>query len=693
MNNFPEKTADSQPPPIEKLDTLLDILVELTTTDPQELSDNSDRKILDRSEEEQLHDSQIKNDRESCLYNLYKLVNNLRERQLQSEKKINDSLDTINNLIPLIEELINIRSEDKQQLIIKTIAPVIDEIIEKKAAQDSQKMGSVIAPILPEAIAREIAISPGEIAKSLAPEIANSIEEQIKIDRDSISRTIGPEMGKAIKTQIELEKDSMVDALYPVIGSTISKYMTEVINSINDRVETALSFEGFKRKIQAKIRGVSEAELILTEAVNFEVKAVFLIDKISGLVIEEAQIQSEPKLESEMLGGMLTAIRSFVNDCIENSELNQIEYGNSKIILEVAGYCYLAVIIVGEPSQKFIKEIRNIFGKIVVRYGKIIKNFDGDRAIIPREVRDELENLIKTTRNKKVAKFPATILVIFIALIGAVASPLVYLYWRNTMINQIESNAEIALDSAPELSIYRLIPRVEGDKLIISGKVPAITLRQQAIKILQNIAIEENLSLENQIIVVRLPPDLEVTAREVQTISSIFNFQKGWKIESDFDKQTQTVTLKGKVYNEDSISQIISAYKQIPGVNIVVSSLQVNLPTIKTRIYFNLGSAEIVARDFDTKIKQIKNFLDRHPELHLRIIGHGDRQGKISDNEELAIKRAIATGNALKNVGINPTRLQISASSRLATDSSQNQSLWLNRYVSFETFVPATIIE
>ena len=694
MNDFPEKTADSQYPPLEKLDTLLDILVELTTTEEQELSDrNNDEKVLNLFKGDRIQDSQMNNLHESPLSDLYKLVNNLRERQLHSEKKINDSLDTINDLLPLIKELINIKYENQQKSIVKTIVPVIDEIIKKKASQDIQKIGSVMAPILPKAIEQEIEISPGEIAKALAPEIAHSIQEQIKIDKDSISRTIGPEMGKAIKAQIELEKDSMVDALYPVIGDTISKYMTEVISSINHKVENALSLNGIQRKIQAKIQGVTEAELILAETINFEVKAVFLIDKTSGLIIEEVQITSQPQLESEMLGGMLTAIRSFVNDCIEKSELNQIEYGNSKIILEVAGYCYLAVIIKGEPSQKFLQEIRDIFSKIILRYGKQIRNFDGDRAIIPGRVRGELEKLIQTDINKKTSKFPTTIVAVSIALTSAIALPLAYFYWRDSINNKIESNAVVAIEATPELSIYRLVPRVRDGKLIVSGKVPNDHSRQQAITILQNIALEKNLSLENQIIAVQLPPDLTVTEREVQTISSIFNLQQGLKIQSEFDKQTQTVTIKGNVDNDNSIPQIISVYKQIPGVNIVVSNLQVNLPTINTRIYFNLGSAEIIYRDFDTKIKSIKEFLDRYPKLHLRIIGHGDGEGKVNYNQKLAIERAIAVGNALKNFGINSTRLHISGSSKTHRYLFQNQPLWLNRYVYFEPFIPSTIIE
>ncbi|MDT9190586.1 MAG: hypothetical protein P5681_22700 [Limnospira sp. PMC 894.15] len=210
---------------------------------------------------------------------------------------------------------------------------------------------------------------PEEVAKALAQEIAIALREQRKLDQNAIANALAPEMGKAIKEQIRLESDAMVDALYPVIGNTISKYLAEAVQNINDKVANAFSVEGVARKIKAKVKGVSEAELILQESIPFAVQAIFLIHKNSGLVISEVQASGSYSLESEMVAGMLTAIRSFVNDCIVQinnySELNEIEYGNYKIILEVAGYCYFAVVTKGEPSPEFITKMRQTMGIIV----------------------------------------------------------------------------------------------------------------------------------------------------------------------------------------------------------------------------------------------------------------------------------------------------------------------------------------
>ncbi|HEY9709799.1 MAG TPA: hypothetical protein V6D48_16450, partial [Oculatellaceae cyanobacterium] len=280
------------------------------------------------------------------------------------EHQIYEPTELTNLLLPLIAEILTLKVAESRQEIAQAIGPVVDEMIQHRAQEDLVALGSALAPVLSEAVVQQVTNSPGDLAKAL-----------------------GPEMGTAIKEQITLERDAMVDALYPVIGSTVSKYFAEVIRAINRKVESTFSLEGISRKIRAKMQGVSEAELILREAMPFTVQAIFLIHKASGLVISEVQPLDTQRLESEMVAGMLTAIRSFVNDCIAQSgdvsEIDQIEYGNSKIILEVAGYCYLAVVIQGEHPTSFIQQMRKTLVAIVQRHSKSIELFDGDPSNVP----------------------------------------------------------------------------------------------------------------------------------------------------------------------------------------------------------------------------------------------------------------------------------------------------------------------
>ena len=606
----------------------------------------------------------------------------------KKERQIDDLATSMNSIIPLVVELLSIKTNDSREAILKAIVPIIDKIIDERSTQDNQSMAAVIAKILPSAISQEIRSQPQSIAKAIAPEVAFSIEEQIVIDEDAISRALGSEMGKAIKAQIALERDAMVDALYPVIGSTISKYMAEVVRSINEKVEETLSPKGISRKIRAKMQGVSEAELILREAIGYSIRAIFLIDKASGLVIQEIQPLTENILDSDMVAGMLTAIRSFANDCIASgSELDEIDYGNFRIILETAGYCYVAVVVNGEPDQEFRDRIRQTFSQIVLKYGKQIENYNGDPETISPRIQSLLEKIIpsedkRTSENKR----PITLIWLVVVLLSSILIPWGMIQYRAKTAQRIEQKIATALDGNPQLSIYRLIPEVKRGKLSLIGKVPSNYYRELAAQVAVAISTTEKLQLDNQIIAVNTLPDPDLTAQEIARTTKIFNQQPQIAIATSY--QNNTVTIDGFVLDASDQEIITSALAALPGVEQIIFLAQHQLPILETRIYFESGSLKFRSVEDSSKIDSVKQFLDQYPLLHLRIIGHSDRSGSRSINQKLGSERAQIIYRQAIAQKVNPQRLQLVSSLELPPDIAPGDPLWLSRCVRFETFIP-----
>ena len=620
-------------------------------------------------------------------------INDLQQSIKKLEKKLGDNreqldevMDSVNSLLSLTVELIHLQPNTSPKAIIELIVPVIDRIIEQRSTQDLPKMAAALANILPVAITKKIEATPQSIAQALAPEIALSIQEQIRLDKDSISTTIGPEMGKAIKAQIQLERDAMVDALYPVIGSTISKYMVEVVSTINEKIENALSIEGIKRKISARLQGVSEAELILKEAIPYKVQAIFLIHKASGLVIRELQPDLTHQLESDLVAGMLTAIRSFANDLIaESSELDEIDYGDCKIILEVAGYCYLAVVVKGEPSKKLRQKIRNTLSKLVLKYGNTLEAYNGDSSTVPESINLFLEQLLENETNQHSSKRPTTLIWLTMIVLSAIIIPWSIATYKSKVANRIRQQIAVELDSVPELSVYRLIPEVDGNKIILTGRVPSEYLRKQAEQTTAKIVNQSKLTLDNQIIAVDVPPDPTITKGEVARLTSVLNQQEGVAILSKY--QDYTATIEGFVLNQPDQSVITQGFRQIPGVDKIIISLEKQLPVIDTKIYFASNSTELNPADFSIKIKQTRELLALYPQLHLQIIGYSDRSGFKEQNETLAKRRANTVKAALVSQGVRPQRLQVVASTKLPFGVTESQPLWQSRCVEFKFFI------
>lgn len=616
------------------------------------------------------------------LASLNELLLRVEEHLKNLESQIYEPQKLINLLLPLITELLNRKVAESKDDVAQALVPIIDEVIKNRSLQNRVAMSEAIATVLPGAISRQIRDCPDEVAKAIGPEMAAAIREQIRLDRDSIAKVLAPEMGRTIKEQIRVERDAMVDALYPVIGNTISKYMAEAIRTINEKVSNALSMEGIQRKIRATAQGVSEAELILQESIPFIVPAIFLIHKGSGLVIAEVQQSGSQRLESEMVAGMLTAIRSFVNDCIvqtgDTTELNQIEYGDSQIAIEVGGYCYLAVVIQGVPSKKFIEKIRRTLATIILEYGEEVEGFDGDPETVPHPVEQLLADLMTSEASKKPVE-PYALLGLCGAIAALVAIPWGIHEYRNHLDRQVERQAIAALSGTPELAVYRLEVDADRDRVTLDGKLPNEPLRERAGAIAAE-AVGDR-AIDNQIIAVDVPPDPVLVRAEVERVTAVLNQVEGVEITSRYDDRQ--VSVKGTVRAIADVDKITEAMRQIPGVQSVASAIEFDPLAISTRIYFEPGSVALKP-SYQETLARIKGILDEYPRQHLRLVGHSDRTGNPQKNQQLALKRAQVVREALIRQGVAEQRLHAIGKSEGPVDVESNQPLLLSRVVLFE---------
>jgi len=615
----------------------------------------------------------------------YEQIEALAQQLTEIDRQLTDPQAAIARLLPAIVEVLRLKIASSKAEICQVLAPIIDEVIEGKIQLDKEAMGSALAPIISEAIVQHISEAPQDVGRSIGPEIAVAIREQIRLDRDAIASALGPEMGKAIQEQVRLERDAMVDALYPVIGNTITKYLKEAIRAINERVENAFSPEGISRKIRATVQGVSEAELILQESVPFTVKAIFLTHKTSGLVIAEAQQTGNQELESDMIAGMLTAIRSFASDCIvqpgEVSELGEIDYDKYKIVMEVAGYCYLAAVLEGEPSKQFILNLRQTLGTLIQTHSKAIKSFDGDPDTVPQAIHQLLETLRDGPANPKKRR-PPLLLFIGVGLLSLIFIP----FGMYVAERRIEAKARRAIAADPVLALYRLNVDAQRNTLKLAGQLPSSKLREKAERLAQNVA--PNREIENNIISVELPPDPTLIAAEIKRVTAILNQMDGIRIVSQY--KAGKVIVEGTVLQPDDAGKIAQAFAQIPGVGLqaVVNTIQIQQLALATRIYFDVGSVKIAPVDMEIKIIPIKRFLDRYPETHLRIVGHADLSGNAGENEQLALRRASLVRNALAMQGIDPERIEIIGTRMFPPGITPDRALWLSRCVRFEPLTP-----
>tara|TARA_R110000868_G_scaffold393924_2_gene665091 strand:+ start:1862 stop:2680 length:819 start_codon:yes stop_codon:yes gene_type:complete len=193
--------------------------------------------------------------------------------------------------------------------------------------------------------------------KNLSTKVDPIIDEKLEEFVKEIPNTLGPTITQALKEEIKNSKDAVVEALFPILGKMVKRYvqheMKLLSERINNQVNHTFSFKRFFRKAKSKASGIDESDLIIQEQTHTKIEQVIIIEKGSGLVLAEF---SENKMTDEdMVAGMLTAIKSFVEDAFkkESQNLQYIEYDLYHIHLQNFSSFYIAVIVSGAYNVIF----------------------------------------------------------------------------------------------------------------------------------------------------------------------------------------------------------------------------------------------------------------------------------------------------------------------------------------------------
>lgn len=182
-------------------------------------------------------------------------------------------------------------------------------------------------------------------------------DEKLDFLRENFPDLFGEAMARTIKQQIRDSKDEMIDALYPIIGRLIRRFVAKELERLSERIDQsindAFSWKWWVRRMRGWARGESAADQVVKDLVRAEIVEAFIVDKDSGLL---AGVWSpEQKADQDMVAGMLTAIKSFVESAFESGsqDLETIEYETYKILLHNFQTYYIAVIVSGAVTADF----------------------------------------------------------------------------------------------------------------------------------------------------------------------------------------------------------------------------------------------------------------------------------------------------------------------------------------------------
>jgi hypothetical protein len=284
--------------------------------------------------------------------------------------------------------------EDLQGELIKLKAQIADLEKLRGNTTELQKKLSDVGSMLNDFERKFVRLgdelrNPAMIEQRLETTVVPALHKQVIHRSEDVAETLAPVIGPAIRRQIRDAKDDIIDALYPVIGLIINKAISEALReltrSIDTRLRQQLNFRDRLNQTLARLRGVSEAELLLRDSLPYSIERVFLVHRETGLLLSHIEADTGSRGEMDTISGMLTAIQDFVRDSFSGGEgeLEEITHGNRRILLEAGQRAYGAVVLQGVEPEGYNRLIRDVVSTINVKYENELKKFDGTAEGMP----------------------------------------------------------------------------------------------------------------------------------------------------------------------------------------------------------------------------------------------------------------------------------------------------------------------
>ncbi len=202
------------------------------------------------------------------------------------------------------------------------------------------------------------------------------IEERMNFFKENFPKEFQATVDKMIERKLKASQEEILDVIYPVMGKMIKKYVNHQIQMVKDGIDESIkktfsgSGKGFLWRMKNSLFGIKASDQIIHDLRDFQVEEIYVIQRNSGLLFGSAS--TENTIDQDVIAGMLTAIKSFVEDAFkrEREDLEMIEYGTYKILLQNFYSYYIAIAISGTMSSSEREDLANELLNFATEYLK-----------------------------------------------------------------------------------------------------------------------------------------------------------------------------------------------------------------------------------------------------------------------------------------------------------------------------------
>ena len=506
----------------------------------------------------------------------------------------------------------------------------------------------------------ELAVTPEELADILPDAVA------LRTARDKqLARSLAPTLQEAFGESVQRNPQQIAHVIFPILGPAIRKAIAETmagfVNTLNRAIENSLSVKGLKWRIEAWRTGVPYAQIVIKHALVYRVEQVFLIHRETGLPLAHVTAEDLETQDADLISGMLTAIRDFVQDSFGTTDdgdggLRTFSVGERTILVEQGPKALLAAVVSGQHPPTLLERLQATLETIHLHFGSALTEFEGDSAPFePAEplLEECLEKVLTTDRPSTRGATPRVAWVVI-----AIVVVLLTALWIRSTVRW--NRAVAALENEPGIVL------VEVERGLLSSRL---------VGLIDPLATDPSqLLLDSRIdtsrVDIRWEPYLSfdppmVAARARRALDAPESVQLDLVGDTLYASGTATF---------DWVFSANSLVARVPGVaHLDFSRAEVTLPSDladlkrsieEHRVLFNVGSSALVppAPDLIAEIAALFEGLIEASnasgyQVSLELIGRTDTTGSNETNRVLGQRRADRVREALLANGVPVTEL------------------------------------
>jgi OmpA family protein len=281
----------------------------------------------------------------------------------------------------------------------------------RERVEDRQRRIEDVGEVLPEAAAR--CAEDAALAKALAPAVEDALITSVRANPNTLADVLFPVMG-------------------PAIRKSLAQFLATMLEGMNRTLEQSFSLQGLMWRWEAFRTGKSFAEVVLLHTLVYRTEQAFLIHRTTGLPllhVAAPEVRDQAQ-DADMVSGMLTAIRDFVQDAFRDhaskdsvggESLDALRVGELEVWVEQGPLAVLAGVIRGAAPKELHTVFQETLEHIHARYGKALAAFEGDTAPFAA-AQPDLEHCLKSGYRREARRRLSPALAVVLLLVGTLVA-------------------------------------------------------------------------------------------------------------------------------------------------------------------------------------------------------------------------------------------------------------------------------